>query len=155
MRLHIHTKRHFNGALQEVWDLVTDMERFPSFFGGFGPIPAVTQVEVLYDTPKKGEKRKVHSADGGIITEEIVDFSPPKEHRYRLIGGFAPPFSWMVFDAEGVWRLSEGDDGTWVVWDYSFGIRSWLLIWLTAPLVWIFFRGAMKKCLDKMAHTYQ
>ena len=68
MRLHIHTKRHFNGALQEVWDLVTDMERFPSFFGGFGPIPAVTQVEVLYDTPKKGEKRKVHSADGGIIS---------------------------------------------------------------------------------------
>ena len=144
-----------HGALQEVWELVTDMERFPSFFGGFGPIPGVTQIEVLYDVPQKGEQRKVYSTDGGIVTEEIVTYSPPKEHRYRLIEGFAPPFSWMVRDAEGVWRLSEENEGTLVVWDYSFGIRSWLLIWLTAPLVWIFFRGAMQRCLDNMAQTYQ
>ena len=151
--MNIRTSAHcrFEGSPQEVWDIITDMERFPHFFDGYGLIPAVVRIELQYENPAIGERRLVHSSDGGIVTEEILAFVPQVEHRYRLIDGFAPPFSWMVSSAEGTWRIEDREDGVHVTWDYLFVVRSLLLVWLTAPVVWVFFRGAMQRCLDKMA----
>ena len=141
----------FDSSIDEAWDFVTNMERFPTFFNGFGPISGVEKIELQYTEPSVGGRRLVHSADGSCITEEIEVFEPNREHTYRLIDGFTPPFVWMVSSAQGQWLLEQTPKGTRITWNYAFTIRAVLLSWLTAFIVKVFFRGAMQRCLDAMA----
>ena len=152
--MHIETVAQENmcGNQESVWSVVTDLTRFPSFFDGFVVIPSVERIDVLYDEPISGGKRKVHNSDGSILEEELLDFTPHSEHRYRLCGGFTFPFSWMIHGAEATWICSKvSDTQTNVVWTYRFHVRSRLLSPLTYIVVKLFFAKAMSLCLQSMA----
>ena len=142
------------GTQESVWSVVTDLTRFPSFFDGFMVIPSVKQIEVLYEEPIPGGKRKVYNSDGSILEEELLVFTSPVEHQYRLYGGFTFPFSWMIHEAYGTWSFSKlSDTQTSVAWTYRFHVRSRLLAPLTYLVVKLFFTKAMSLCLKSMART--
>jgi len=144
----------FDASLATAWEVAIDSSQFPSFFDGFVLIPAVEKIELFYENPKVGGKRKVHNSDGSILDEEILVFSPQAEHSYQL-SGFRFPFSWMVATASGSWVFEQREDKTLVSWTYRFTTASWLLAPITYLVVHIFFRTAMARCLKKMADYCQ
>ena len=140
------------GSQESVWSVVTDLTRFPSFFDGFLVIPSVEKIDVLYEEPVVGGMRKVHNSDGSVLDEELLVFTAPVEHRYRLCGGFTIPFSWMIHGANATWICSKvSDTQTSVLWTYRFHIRSRILAPLTYVVVKLFFARAMLLCLKSMA----
>ena len=140
------------GSTESGWTVATDSKRFSSFFDGFVIIPSVDRIEPLYEIPKAGEMRRIHNSDGSVLDEEIIAFSPSKEHRYRLVAGFTFPFSWMVHGAEGVWRFyPRTEGGVDVEWAYTFHVRSLVLSPLTYLVTHLFFYRAMLRCMEKMA----
>jgi hypothetical protein len=133
-----------------VFALATDVVNFPRYFKGSGPIPAVTAVEWEPGPRGAGGRRLVRNADGSVLLEVCDELTPPSRHRYRLVSGFKPPFSWLVDWAEGDWHFTPGDGATRVQWDYRFELKSALAAPAVLPIVKIFFRRAMQDCLHAM-----
>ena len=141
-----------HGTRESVWSVVSDLKRFPSFFDGFFLIPGVNQVDVLYDEPIPGGKRKIHNSDGSILEEELIVLTPYREHRYRLCSGFTVPFSWMIHGAEATWLcVPHEGKGIDVSWNYRFHVRSVILAPLTYIVITLLFSRAMQRCLDAMS----
>ena len=152
MYFEVSVQKNMQGNQEEVWSLVTDLERFPSFFNGFVVIPSVERIEVLYKEPFLGGQRRVHNSDGSVIEEEIISFTPHSEQQYRLCGGFSVPFSWMIYGAEATWLCTViSETETNVSWKYRFHVRSLLLAPLTFIVVKLFFVRAMWLCVQSMA----
>ena len=152
--MHVETvaQEKMRGSQESVWSLVTDLDRFPSFFDGFVVIPSVERIEVLYEEPLPGGQRRVHNSDGSVLDEELLVFTPNSEQQYRLCGGFTFPFSWMIYGAEATWLCSRvSDTETNVSWSYRFQVRSRILFPLTYVVVKLFFTRAMSLCLKSMA----
>jgi hypothetical protein len=138
--------------VQQAFALATDSPSFPQYFKGYGPIPAVLKVEWQPGArPVPGALRNVHNSDGSVIVEQLLELTAPERHRYRLLGGFKPPFAWMVAFAEGDWRFTPVDGGTRIDWHYSFTLRSPVAWPVVFPVVRLFFGRAMQDCLDAMA----
>jgi hypothetical protein len=137
--------------IERAFALATDLANFHKYFKGSGPIPAVLKVEWRPGArPVPGAQRDVHNADGSVIVEELLELTAPERHRYRLLSGFKPPFSFLVAWAEGDWHFAREGAGTRIAWDYRFKLRSPLALPVVAPIVQIFFRRAMQDCLDAM-----
>jgi hypothetical protein len=132
--------------VEQAFELATDSPNFPQYFKGCGPIPAVLKVEW-----QAGALRNVHNSDGSVIVEQLLELTAPERHRYRLLSGFKPPFSWLVAFAEGDWRFTPVDGGTRIDWHYRFELRSPLAWPVVFPIVRLFFGRAMQDCLDAMA----
>lgn len=131
--------------------LATDPDRFPGFFTGFGPIPAVRGIR-LHAPIAVGSQRRVHNADGSVLTERITAHDPPVRHAYTL-SGFRPPFAWLVSRGESNWTVAGHEFGSRVRWDYEFTLaRRWL--WpVAALLLKLFMARAMHRCLKNMARS--
>lgn len=131
--------------------LATDPDRFPGFFTGFGPIPAVRGIR-LHAPLAVGSQRRVHNADGTVLSERITAHDPPVRHAYTL-SGFRPPFSWLVERGEAEWTFTGHEFGSRVRWDYEFTLsRPWL--WpVAALLLKLFMARAMHRCLKNMARA--
>lgn len=131
--------------------LATDADRFPAFFTGFGPIPAVRGIR-LHAPLAVGSQRRVHNADGTVLSERITAHDPPVRHAYTL-SGFRPPFSWLVERGEAQWTFTGHEFGSRVRWDYEFTLaKPWL--WpVAAVLLKLFMARAMHRCLKNMARS--
>lgn len=133
---------------EHAFALACDAARFPAFFTGFGPIPAVRGVDV--DGPLRvGTRRRVRNADGSVLDEVLTEFDPPHRHAYRL-SGFRPPFAWLVRHGHATWTFAASPNGTDVEWIYRFASTH---AWLAPPtrLLLRFMTAAMARCLDAMA----
>ena len=128
--------------------LATDADRFPAFFTGFGLIPAVRGIR-LHAPLAVGSQRRVHNADGTVLSERITAHDPPVRHAYTL-SGFRPPFAWLVERGEANWTFTGHEFGSRVRWDYEFTLaRPWL--WpVAALLLKLFMARAMHRCLKNM-----
>ncbi len=131
--------------------MAVDPDRFPAFFSGFGPIPAVRGI-LLHGPLAVGSTRSIHNADGAVLMETITAYDPPVLHAYTLTG-FRPPFGWGVRRGEATWLFSAHESGSRVFWDYSFELtRPWL--WpIVALVLRLFMARAMHRCLKNMART--
>ncbi len=151
MFISCHAERSLPCHPEVAFAMAVDPDRFPSFFTGFGPIPAVRGVR-LHAPVAVGSTRDVHNADGSVLLETITAHDPPVQHAYRLTG-FRAPFAWLVTEGAANWTIAGHEDGSRVCWDYEFTLtRRWL--WpLAAPLIKIFMARAMHRCLKKMARA--
>ena len=129
--------------------LATDPERFPGFFAGFGPIPALRRI-TLHGPLGVGSTRQVDSSDGSVLTERIVAHAPPQHHAY-VLSGLRPPLGLLVREGRAEWHFVPQPGGTLVTWTYRFELTTFLVWPLAAPLLHVFMRGAMQRCLDAMA----
>lgn len=129
--------------------LAVDAERFPHFFTGYGPIPALRAIRL--DAPLAVDTtRQLESSDGAVMRERVVAHDPPLRHAY-VLDGLRPPLGLLVRAGHADWRFAPQAGGTHVRWTYRFELTSALAWPLAAPLLHVFMRGAMQRCLDAMA----
>ncbi|MGH8455099.1 MAG: SRPBCC family protein [Nevskiales bacterium] len=152
MKIETQASVTVRATAERAFALATDLANFHRYFKGSGPIPAVQKV-VWHPgaQPLPGGRRDVHNSDGSVLIEELLELTPPERHRYRLVSGFKPPFSWMVEYAEGDWRFTPDGADTRIDWHYAFQLRSPLALPVLLPIIKIFFRRAMQDCLEAMA----
>jgi hypothetical protein len=149
MQVHCHAERNFSCPPARVFELMVDPVRFPLAFRGYGLIPAIRTIEL--ETPlAAGAIRRIHNADGSTLTEQITILDPPSLHAYTL-GGFRPPFSWLVVRGDARWSVDGEDSQAFVRWDYVFTLSTGLAWPLAAVLLRVFMARAMQRCLDNMA----
>ena len=146
-----HAERSLPCRPEVAFAMATDPDRFPTFFTGFGPIPAVRGIR-LHSPLAVGSQRRVHNSDGTVLSERVIAHDPPVRHAYTL-GGFRPPFAWLVTQGEANWTITGHEFGSRVRWDYEFTLtRRWL--WPVAALVLkLFMARAMHRCLKNMSRT--
>ena len=136
-----------------VFALALDSERFPATFSGCGPIPALRRITPLAP-PAVGATRAVESSDGSQLTERITAFDPPRRHAYTL-SGMRPPLAWLVRTGNADWSFEESNGATLVTWRYAFELTGAVAAPLAWPLLHVFMRGAMRRCLAAMARVLE
>lgn len=147
MDITVIAQRHIPAPATEVFAVMTDPGRFP--FPGYGLIAAIREVSL--DAPLAvGSTRKILNADGSVLSERITVLEPPRRHGYEL-SGFTPPFSWLVRLGVADWTVVDAGDGVDVTWTYRFTLSHALAWPVCAPLLHIFMRGAMRRCLEAIA----
>lgn len=129
-----------------VFDFATDHDNLPKVFRGFGPIPPVLSVEV----EEGGDRRWVTNGDGSVVEQQLIALERPERQVYRIVGGFKPPFSWMVRSGGGTWTFHEAAGGTRVEWSIYFDLRSRLAAPLVRTILSRFWRMAMFDCLNEI-----
>lgn len=136
---------------ERVFDIATANETLPRVFTGYGPVPAILEARIESGRPPaEGEFRLLSNSDGSAIREEIVELVRPRTHRYRLLSGLAPPFSWLIRSASGRWSFEEMSTGTRVTWRFVFEPRSALARPLVHFVATWFFQPAQVRCLEAL-----
>jgi len=148
MHIACQAERTLPCTREQAFALLCDSARFPTFFSGYGPIPAVRSIDMAGPL-RIGSVRQVRNSDGSAMTELVTVLEPPHRHAYRL-SGFRAPFAWLVRHGDADWRVTATSGGAHVAWTYRFE--------LTHPLAAPFARAllgcmtkAMQRCLDAMA----
>ncbi len=135
----------------EVFAFCTMDDTFERLLRPLGPIAGVAKSEMRGgQVLKTGADRKISLTDGAVLTEEILDYTPPLRHQYRWVGGIKPPFSWLVRSGTGLWEFSEAERGTRVDWSYVFEVKSAVAYVLVQPIAALFKRW-MAQGLDGIA----
>ncbi|PIV35507.1 MAG: SRPBCC family protein [Lysobacterales bacterium CG02_land_8_20_14_3_00_62_12] len=139
----------FDATPELVFGLLLDGARFAPCFRGCGPIPGIRRIELLGPV-QVGSVRRIENTDGSVLGERLEVIECPQHHAYTL-SGFRPPFSWLVHSGAADWRLRQLAAGTEVCWCYRFTLTSVFAYPLGWPLLKIFMRCAMTRCLRAMA----
>lgn len=151
MRILCTARRAIPCPASAAFELSLDPARFPSLFQGYGPIPAIRSI-VLDTALRVGATRRIHNADGTVLTEQVIRLDPPSRHSYSLTG-FRAPFSWLVRRGDADWNFTSDASGTQVRWSYDFVVTGFWAYPIAAVLLQVFMRRAMQRCLDSMAQT--
>lgn len=151
MRILCTARRAIPCPASVAFELSLDPERFPPLFQGYGPIPAISSIE-MQSPLTVSSTRRIHNADGTVLTEQVTGLDPPSRHRYSLTG-FRAPFSWLVRRGEAEWNFTADASKTQVQWNYEFVLTSVLAYPIAVVLLRVFMRRAMQRCLDNMAQS--
>jgi uncharacterized protein YndB with AHSA1/START domain len=151
MRIQLTATRTIAAPPAAVFALALDPARFPAFFRGFGPIPALRRI-TANAPPAVGGTRELESSDGSRLLERITVLDPPHRHAYTL-AGLRPPLGWLVRGGQADWRFAPVADGTRVQWDYDWELTSTLALPVAWPLLQWCMRTAMRRCLHAMARA--
>ena len=149
MRIEVRVERTIDAIPAAVFALALDATRFPATFTGCGPIPALRRITPLAP-PVVGSTREVESSDGSLLIERITALDPPYRHRYTL-SGLRPPLAWLASSGDADWTFVDAGGATRLTWRYAFTLTrlsAWPLAW---PLLHLFMRTAMRRCLQAMA----
>lgn len=95
----------------------------PATWTGWGPFPAVLRVEAQtggWDAV--GQSRRPQLADGGEVTETIVEYVAGVGFAYELTG-FTDVFDRVVRGVRGEWTFTPDGDGSMVRWTWEFKPR--------------------------------
>ena len=149
MDLHLTAAQFVDAHPEHAFALAMDPARFPAFFTGYGPIPAVVAV-IPHAPPAIGSTREIRNGDGSCLSERITAFDPPHHHAYTLTG-LRPPFAWLVRAGHADWRFEPVGSGTRVTWRYRWELTSPLAWPVAAPLLRLCMHRAMARCLAAMA----
>ena len=153
MNIFLRAERRIAASAEAVYALAIDAQRFPAVFTGYGPIPGLRRI-TLHAAPAVGTTRDVEDNAGVVMHERIDALEPARRHAYTL-SGLKPPFAWLVRVGHADWTFAPAGDATDVVFSYDFELTSTLAWPLAAPLLRVFMRGAMQRCLDGMARVLQ
>jgi hypothetical protein len=153
MHIKLYVTRSINAPPAAVFALALDANRFPATFAGCGPIPGLRRI-TQHAPPAIGSTREVESSDGSRLTERISALDPPHRHAYNL-SGLRPPLAWLVRTGDADWTFADADGNTRVTWRYAFALTSVFVLPLAWPLLHVFMRGAMRRCLAAMARSLE
>jgi len=154
VNVQLRAQRRIAASSAAVYALAIDAQRFPAVFTGCGPIPGLRRI-TLHGEPAVGTTRDVEDNAGVVMHERIDALEPGRRHAYTL-SGLRPPFAWLVRVGHADWTFTPaGNAATDVVFSYDFELTSALAWPLAAPLLRVFMRGAMQRCLDGMARALE
>jgi hypothetical protein len=113
----------------------------PDMFVGWRIFPAVTSVdEASWD--HVGATREHRLADGGRVTETMVEYTPGVGFAYELIG-FTDVFGRLVHGVRGEWSAAPDGSGSVVRWTWEFAplpFRRSLMALVVGPLWGVYAR---------------
>ena len=153
MNIRLRAQRRIAASADAVYALAIDAQRFPAVFTGYGPIPGLRRI-TLHGDPAVGTTRDVEDNAGVVMRERIDALEPGRRHAYTL-SGLKPPFAWLVRVGHADWTFAPAGNATDVAFGYEFELTSPLAWPLAAPLLRVFMRGAMQRCLDGMARALE
>lgn len=153
MNVNLLAERRIYAMPELAYRLALDPERFPPLFPGFGPIPALRRM-ALHGAPAVGTLRDVEDVDGVVMQERIDALEPDRRHAYTL-SGLKPPLSLLVRRGAADWTFGICGEGVHVRWVYAFELTTPLAWPVAAPLLHVFMRTAMLRCLAAMAHVLE
>lgn len=149
MQIEINEQRRLRASAEAAFALALDAARFPALFRGCGPIPGIRRI-THHSPAAVGATRTLENEDGTQLHEVITTLDPPHRHAYTL-SGMRPPFAWLVRAGHADWTFTADDAGCVVRWSYRFDLASRWSWPLAAPLLRLFMRGAMRRCLVAIA----
>jgi hypothetical protein len=149
MHIDLEVSQRFPADDAASFALATDPERFPPLFAGFGPIPGLRRI-TLHGALAVGVTRDVEGMDGVVMLERVTALEPGRRHDY-VLSGLRPPLAWLVREGQARWTFAASGTGTDVTWRYRFVLTTALVWPLAFPLLRVFMRGAMQRCLAAMA----
>jgi len=153
LNIQLRTQRRIAASAEAAYALAIDAQRFPAVFTGYGPIPGLRRI-TLHGEPAVGTTRDVEDKAGVVMHERIDALEPGRRHAYTL-SALKPPFAWLVRVGHADWTFTPAGNASDVVFSYAFELTS-ILAWpLAAPLLHVFMRGAMQRCLDGMARVLE
>lgn len=117
----------------------------PAMFTGWGPFPAVHRVDGQTGAwDRVGRTRTIRLADGGAVTETVVEFAPGQGFAYELTG-FTDVFDRLVHGVRGEWGFTPDGDGSLVRWTWEFAARPGrrLLMALVVGPLWRVYMARM------------
>lgn len=133
---------------EEVFAVATDSTNASRTIRSRGPFAGITKVEMHEGhTLATGARRRIYMTDGAVLEEVILDYDPPRRHRYGWSAGAKFPFSLLVRSGAGNWEFTEAEGGTQIVWSYTFELTSPLAYPFAMPIVRLF-KGWMQQGLD-------
>jgi hypothetical protein len=113
----------------------------PDMFVGWRMFPAVISVDdESWD--HVGASRVHRLADGGSVTETMIEYTPGRGFAYELLG-FSDVFGRLVHGVRGEWSVSPDGDGSIVRWTWEFAplpFRRTLMAVVVAPLWGVYSR---------------
>lgn len=149
MHISLCVEQRLRASSAAVFALSLDAARFPATFAGCGPIPAIRRI-TLHAPPAVGSTRELENSDGSRLSERITALEPSRRHAYTL-SGIRPPLAWLARCGHADWSFADdGAQACFVVWRYRFELSHALAWPLAFPLLRIFMRGAMRRCLVAM-----
>ncbi|MGH8123588.1 MAG: SRPBCC family protein [Rudaea sp.] len=154
MNILLRSERIIKATPEAVFALSLDPQRFPQVFTGFGPIPGLRRITLLDSPAAVGGTRELEDNGGLLLSERITALDPPRLHAYTLCG-LHPPLAWLARAGHAQWTFAPVAAGTHVEWTYDFELTSPMALPLAWPLLQVFMRGAMRRCLDAMARVLE
>lgn len=157
MRVHNEESILVAGPVEAVFDHACDASKLTALLTGWGPVPATTNIELLDGATELavGVRRRVRTSDGGELEEEILVFDRPRQHGYRLYGGFAGLAKLLIREGRADWRFEAvGEHETRVRWRYEFELRSVLALPLAIPMMKVAFAGMQRSTLRGLAAVF-
>lgn len=132
---------------EAVFEYATAAENIPKYFRGAGPVPAVDRAHVLGNgPPKKGAVRRVVTANGMPLDEEITAHEPPRTHNYT-IKGLRGPLRLLAKRIDAEMIFSPLGNGTRVTWTYNIVLTSPLALGPASLLARVFVKRALEQGL--------
>ncbi|MEX0268407.1 SRPBCC family protein [Leptolyngbyaceae cyanobacterium UHCC 1019] len=156
MQVQTHVQIFIDAPIEQVFDCSIDCQNLPKFFTGYQGIPAILSATTTDGLPlHEGSRRIVQNSDGSEIEETIVALQRPTLQDYKLLGGFKPPFSWLVHSASGRWLHRAINPGTQTIWQFEFEMRNVLAYVVFLALVKHPFETAQRLCLANLKQTIE
>lgn len=108
----------------------------PAMFVGDRVFPAVQRVEPDVAWDHVGASRVHHLADGGTVTETLIEWVAGTSFAYELIG-FTDVFGRLVHGVRGEWSAAPDGDGSILRWTWEFSplpLRRRIMASVIGPL---------------------
>ena len=151
MSLHVEESREVPGTPEEVYDAVIPTPLPAIFKHRHVVMPPIARVSGQ-DGPwgeTVGQTRRIHLADGGAVTETLVESDRPARSSYTITE-LQGPLKLLVSQAEGRWTFVPAASGrTVVTWSWTLhptnAVTSRLL-----PVIGRFWHGYARKALAEV-----
>jgi hypothetical protein len=107
----------------------------PEMFVGWRVFPAVMSVDEV-DWDRVGASRVHRLADGGSVTETMIEWTTGRGFAYELLG-FTDVFGRLVHGVRGEWSVSPDGSGSIARWTWEFAPRRFrrtLMALVVGPL---------------------
>ena len=148
--LHVEQSRTVPGTPEQLYDAVIPgplPEIFKHRHLVMPPIVRVTGQEGEWGD-RVGQTRRIHLADGGAVTETLVESDRPARSSYTITE-LAGPLRLLVSQAEGTWTFTPTGATTVVTWAWTLHPTNAVTARLL-PLIGVFWRGYARKALAEI-----
>ncbi|GAA1940582.1 SRPBCC family protein [Nocardioides marmoribigeumensis] len=150
MSLHVEASREVPGTPEEVYDAVipTPLQAiFKRRHGIMPPIARTSEQEGVWGGTV-GQTRRIHLADGGSLTETLVESDRPSRSSYTITD-IAGPMRLLVSQVEGRWTFVPAGSRTVVTWAWTLHPTNAVTARLL-PVVGMFWHGYARKALAEV-----
>jgi hypothetical protein len=121
----------------------------PAIFSRWwGPLPPITGVDGPEPWGTPGQVRRIHTADGASMREELLTADAPDRFTYRLTE-VAGALKLLFESVDGSWAFQPVGTGTRVTWSWTIypasDVASFVL-----PVVGLLWRGYARRALARL-----